>query len=366
MSFLLPDEFIILYDFPVLAPDNLKCIRDTGVKTMFNEIDWHGVERERGVYDWAAPDALVERARQAGMKSLLRVPMSSPAAYEVPLFFPDDWYLRSSNGAIWRNCDGYGNGERHTCMSLWGPGAEQQLKFMRLCVDRYNAPDVICLAGGPHGGEVILPGMIPTYWGIHALAAFRQYAEGKFGGDLAEFNRANNTEFDAWRNVLPADLPTYRDMQFAPTTVAWLSRDLWKSVKEQQDVFPEIWLSLVERSIPFAEAVECGPRSGNWLMKDLCDYLPDELHKDLNVLLWQVNRADGNQGALNNVRDCMNKTWIGSEYCEGLYRHTASSIAAGLRGFITGPVRPEHGGRFEDWMLEAMKWSLAQWKAARL
>ncbi len=361
MGFLAPDEFIILYDYPTLTLDDLRRIRDVGVRTALNCVDWQKVEREPGVYDWADSDALVERMRQAGMKSLLR------CGDEAPFFFPDNYYLRSSNGAIWRNCDGYGNGEVHTCLSFWGPGQDEQLKHLRMCQERYSAPDVLCFAGGPHGGEVILPGMIPTYWDIHALASFGNYVEGKFEGNLDEFNRVNNTHFDAWHKVLPSDLPTKRDMQFAPSTVSWLSRDLWAAVKERQDVFPEIWLSLVERSIPFAEAIECGPRSGNWLMSDLCQYLPDEIHKELNALLFEVNRPGGNQGALNNVRDCMNKTWIGSQFCEGLYQNTTNSIAAGLRGFVTGPIHTARvGDKFEDWMLEAFKWSLAQWKAARL
>jgi hypothetical protein len=367
MSFLASDEFIILYDFPVLSGDDLRRIRDVGVQTLFNEVNWYKVESEPGVYDWSHPDALVERARKAGMKSLLRCPVCIPDGLEEPFFFPDDYYLKSSNGAIWRNCDGYGNDERHTCLSYWGPGQEEELKFLKMCQERYASPDILCFAGGPHGGEVILPGMIPTYWDTYALASFRQYAESAMASDLAEFNLINNAKFTDWASVVPADLPTYGSMQFAPTTVNWLSTSLWARLKARQDVFPEIILSLVERNIPFAEAVECGPRSGNWLMKDLCDGLPTELGKELNVILWQVNRGNSNQGALNNVRDVLDKTWIGSEYCEGLYRHTKRSIEIGLRGFITGPVRPEHnGGRLDNWHIEAIKWSLAQWKAARL
>lgn len=360
MSFIAPDEFIILYDFPTLSLDDLRRIRDTGVRTAFNVVDWQSVEREPGTYDWSIPDALVERMRKAGMKSLLR------CGDEAPFFFPDDHYLRSANGALWRNGDGYGSGEVHTCLSLWGPGAETQRAFLRLCAERYASPDILCFAGGPHGGEVVLPGMIPTYCDVHALEAYRKYAQAAFSDDLAAFNLANNTRFAGWNDVMPADLPAYGSMQFAPTTVNWLSKALWESVKAGQDIFPEIWLSLVERKTPFAEAVECGPRSGNFLMSDLCQFLPVELQKPLNVLLFEVNRPGGNQGALNNVRDCLDRTWIGSQFCEGLYQHTTESVAAGLRGFITGPIHAVRPGRFENWMLEAFKWSLAQWRAARL
>jgi hypothetical protein len=45
-------------------------------------------------------------------------------------------------------------------------------------------------------------------------------------------------------------------------------------------------------------------------------------------------------------------------------RHTTDAIAAGLRGFITSPINPMFG-KLEDWMLDAIRWSLAEWKAAR-
>jgi len=209
---------------------------------------------------------------------------------------------------------------------------------------------------------VVLPGMIPCYCDIHALESFRDYAREKFGDDLEAFNRANNNTFEGWGDVLPADMPNYGGMRFAPTTVEWLRESLLACIKTEQTIFPETWLSLVERNTPFAEAFESGPRSCNWLMSDLARELPE-----VNALLWEVNRAGGDQGALNNVKEILDCTWIGSQYCEGLYTFTEGSIAAGLRGFITGPVHDfRSGNQFEEWMLEAIRWSLEHWRAARL
>jgi hypothetical protein len=367
MSFIEPDEFIILYDHAALTVENLKRIRDAGVKTAFNIMWWRDIETSPGVYDWSEQDNQVDRLRRAGIKALFRCQDGGPA------FFPDDWYLRAADGRLWRNIYGYGGNhprdDRHTCLSPWSPALEAELAFMRLCRDRYTAPDVQCFAGGwAHGSEVILPGMVPSYCDAYALESFRDYAEAKFNHDLTAFNQANNTQFLDWATLLPSDLPVYGSMQFSPTTAGWLGATLWDAVKTKQSVFPEIWLSLVERNTTFAEGFECGPRSGNWLMRDLCTYLPDELGKELNVILFQVNREGGNQGALNNVRGFLDKTWIGSEFCEGLYRHTMPSIDAGLRGFITGAVHLYREGSqvFEDWMVEAFRWSIDQWKAARL
>jgi hypothetical protein len=236
-----------------------------------------------------------------------------------------------------------------------------------MCHERYNGEWVQCFAGGPHGGEVILPGMIPCYWDVHALESFRDYAMAEFVLDLGAFNRTNNTQFAHWSDVVPADLPNYGCMRFCPTTINWLTASLWEYIKQEHSIFSEIWLSLVERNTSFAEAFESGPRSCNWLMSDLTNDLPAVTKQDLNILLWEVNREGGNQGALNNIKTVMDRTWIGSQYCEGLYRYTDQSITAGLRGFITGPVHTaRQGNHFEGWMLDAIRWSLAQWKAARL
>ncbi len=361
MSFIQPDEFIILVDDPRIKPWDLARLREAGIRTAFNVIRWESAEKRQGEYDWSAPDALIARMRAVGIKSLIRCHDNAPD------FFPDDWYLRSANGSLWKHLSGWGGNDPYTCLSPWGPGADRELDFMRICQERYTAEDVLLFAGGPHGGEVILPGMIPNYCDRHALESFRAFAREKFKDDLEAFNKANTAQHTTWDAVVPADLPTYGSMQFSPTTVNWLSASLWASIKRQQEIFPEIWLSLVERNTQFAEAVESGPRSGNWLMADLCQYLPDETGHELSVLLWEVNREGGNQGALNNVSAVLDRTWIGSQFCEGLRRYTAESIAAGLRGFITAPLmNARNGGQIEEWMLEAFRWSLAQWREARL
>ena len=65
MSFIAPDEFIILYDNPHMTANDLLRLRDAGVRTAFNLIHWETVEKPPGVYDWSIPDALVERIKKS-------------------------------------------------------------------------------------------------------------------------------------------------------------------------------------------------------------------------------------------------------------------------------------------------------------
>lgn len=336
MSFIRPDEFIILFHNDSLTDDDLKRIAESGVNTAVFPIFWEAVEKQSGGYVWDKLDEQVSRLRQAGIKSLMRCHENAPD------WFPNDWYLQSANGTLWRNYFGYGGGDRFTLLSPWSSEAmERQRAFMRACNDRYNDEWTQVYASSPHAGEVILPGMIPCYCDPHAVKSYQEFT-GETGN--------------------PPDLPTYASMKEQPKLVEWLRKSLTESVKTEQNIFPEIWLHLVERDTKFAESFESGPRSGNWLMSELCANLPNELNKDLNVILWEVNRHGGDQGALNNVKDVLDKVWIGSQFCEGLHRFTQDSIDKGLRGFVTSP---SPAGKLEDWMLDAFKWSIAEWRAAR-
>ena len=336
MSFIAADEFIILMDSSLLRPDDLRRLRDAGVRTMYAYLSWAGIERTPGAYDWAPVETQIARAQQADMKLLLR-------CYEqAPAFFPADWYLATQEGQVWREWAGWGGPQRHTILSPWCAEAQAaELAFMRRCQELFGSDRVQLYAGVAHDGEVLLPGMVSSYYDPHAQASFEHYTGGP---------------------GLPADLATYAEMTPATQTVTWLARSLAPYVAAQQAVFPEIWLSLVERDGPFAETFESGPRSGNWLAPLLYRDLPQRLGKPLNTLLFEVYRAGGTQGALRNVLGGLEGcTWVGSQFCEGLRANTDAAIAEGLRGFITAPVHDQRPGRFEDWMLETITWSMARW-----
>lgn len=340
MTFIAPDEFIILMDFPaLLSQDDLLRIREAGVRTLYGYANWQQVEQAPGVYDWTQPDAWVARAAAADMRLLLR-------CYEnAPLCFPADWYLQTASGMVWRELPHWGG--RRTYLSPWCAEAMQaEQDFLRACQARYGGERVLCFIGIVHDGEMLLPATVASWYDPHAQASFRAFV-----GTAATL----------------VDLVTPADLDAHPAQAAWLAESLYAYVSAQQAVFPELWLSLVERNTPLALALESGPRSGNWLMRRLCQDLPSELAKPLNLLLFEVFREGGTQGALDNAQGFIDRTWTGSQFCEGLLRNTDAAIARGQRGFLTAPLHPDlRPGRVEPWMLEALRWSLAQWRKARL
>lgn len=338
MSFIAADEYIILMDHATLALDDLKRIRDGGVRTMYGYLNWAEIEPWADVYDWSPADELIERAQAADMKLLLR-------CYEkAPAYFPPDWYLRTVDGVTWRDLPGWGDGSRHSLLSPWcGEAMAREQSFMRLCRERFdNWPAVQLYAGVTHDGEVLLPGMAASYYDPHALANYRAFA------GIGQ----------------PADLPTRASLKQQRVTADWLRETLLQRAAAQHAIFPEVWLSLVERTLPDAQEPFCGPRSGNWLRPELCRTLPAALGKDLNLLLFEVYRPGETDGMFTGVRAYADRTWVGSQFCEGLRTNTADAISRGLRGFITAPVHDQRPGRLEPWMLDTIRWSLSQWREA--
>jgi hypothetical protein len=122
---------------------------------------------------------------------------------------------------------------------------------------------------------------------------------------------------------------------------------------------------LPQRNTEFAEAYETGPRSCNWLAPEMYKRLPETLDTTLQIMLYEVYRASGTQGALDAIKGYEGCTWVGSQFVQGLQTHTYGAIAQGLRGFLCGPVHPESGfHKLTPEMLRVIAWSLGEWGKA--
>ena len=369
MSFVDSDEYIIVLDNPIggLSIDDLKRLREIGIKTCWASGPWYLLEPRRGEYQWRLGDFIVERMAAAGMKLLFMAPSVGPT------FAPDDWYLRTHDGHIWRAYyDGYRDGWPYSELSPWCAEAmAYERQFQRTLLERYGGEAVQLIPGTVHGGEAILPGMVESWFDRHALDSFRTYAESAFAGDLVYFNKANHTLYERWEDVQPALFPNRAAMERHPTTTDWLHDTLLPVMLDRYAAYaeqpaPETWVCLPQRDTEFAERVETGPRTGNWMAAEIYRTFPDKLNATLQVMLFEAYRTDGTQGIFEYVRGYEDVTWVGSQFIQGLLRHTSSAIAQGLRGFLTGPLHPDSGcNKLTPEMVNAMSWSIEQWKAAR-
>lgn len=349
MSYIAPDEHIILMDWPHLGlgHSDLLRLRELGIRTAYTWLDWDVVEPQRGQYDWHLYDAIAERYNDAGMKLLL---MCHSCAVD---FLPEDCYVQGPQGLVWRRHRGYGASEHYTIISPWSEqGQGYELDFMRRTVEHFRGADVHVIRGGPHGAEVILPGFMPCWYDTGAIASYRAFV----GDD----------------RVMPADLPTWASMAKELDTVQWLRESLDSMITMQQAALMgqknrEVWFCTPERAGPFAEQAECGPRSCNWVAREMYDRVAQDLDAELNTMLFEAFRPHGTDGIFDRLTPGqMAHTWTGSQFCQGLNAYTDEAIRLGLRGFTTAPVHPGSGcTRLEPWMIEAFRNSLAKWERAR-
>ncbi len=50
--------------------DDLRLVRDTGIRRLRYPIPWHRIERTRGQYDWSWTDAVLAEMRELGLSPI--------------------------------------------------------------------------------------------------------------------------------------------------------------------------------------------------------------------------------------------------------------------------------------------------------
>jgi hypothetical protein len=338
MSFIEQDEHIIILDYNcysglALNDAELSRLHDSGIKTVMCYLQWRFIEPVMGVYDWTDIEERLEAYQKAGLKAIIKTYLGAPG------FFPDDWYLRGSNGDIQRhvgepNIDG---SCPVSCLSYWNPMAwDYHLRFIERVCERFSDPNTLCINIAPANGEALIPGNNYLY-DDYAVASFRQ------------FTGTNNYPSTA----IPGT-----------PTLDWLRETVIPGQVETQKMFQkcggEYWTML-------HHAFETIPSTGNWLIDDLYTALHKELghnHWGICYTLYRPGETRGLWGARQDIDRHGVKMLFASEGPAGLYTNTQNAISQGARGMITGPLAPYLGsnGRMADWMYEAIRDTSQWWK----
>jgi hypothetical protein len=305
--FIQDDEFILLMedqDGGRYTVDDLKRLRDVGVQTVVRYPCWSDIEPEQGKYVWDSVDEKVAITREAGLKCML-------AVYDkVPIYFPDDWYLKYHDGNI------YSGSFYDHVISPWSIGGwVYHLDFIKKFCDRYSADDVLCFRATVHGGETILP-------------EYRPYRQ---DGSLLETLE---------RMVLDEQRIFYETQA---------SRELWTCLHHA-----------------FDSKTYSGTQNSEHLYQKMHDAFPDMKHYCISYTQFRddVLGEDENRAEMQRLGLSM---FAGSEYCEGLITNTDKAIEQGFRGFVTSPLHGLGKHRvLEPWMLDAIKESLSKWRQARV
>ena len=365
--FLEPSEYTLLMaaegSTRHLDLDDLKRLHDAGVQTMYQLFYWHDWEPTPGIFNWAAIDVDLELAQKAQLKTLLVGPCDGPSGY------PAAWYSAEMNGIPL--CDLACGGHTWYSLSPWHQDARQlTLDRIELVVRQRACDTVLCVRGGQHSGESLLP-YAPTegsFYDSAAVLSYQNYAKAYYDSDLATYwqENANWTHPYSWQDVRPTPMSwTSEEPARARCTVAWLRESLIHTALAEQAIYARqgheiffmlqhAWDSIWAAGNPFAHALyaEAIHRFTNPLT--IINYSRFDPHSLAEKILVKLSYGDLAFGDL----------WVGSEFCEGLRANTATVIQDGLRGTLTAPLsHMTNHAILEDWMVDAFVQANAQWRA---
>jgi hypothetical protein len=365
--FLKADEFILLMlGGPTrrLGLDELKRLRDAGVQTTYQLVDWNLWEPQPGVFDWGYVETDLELAQKAGLKTLLVGPDDGPSGY------PAAWYAKGPNGVPLERAEL--GGYIWTCLSPWHAEARDfLLQRYNLFIRNFAQADVLCVRAGQHSGECLLP-YEPVEGAIYdaaAIQSYRAFAEDLYAGDFTRYRQSNTTgRPTAWQDILPAPLRlTHEVPSEAHCTTTWLRQTLTAKTLEEQAFYAtqpahEIF-GMLQRCW---QDLWC---TGNTFASELyieLQALPGiETLNVINYSYFDVNASSEYlKGLSQQELELGVKLWVGSSFCEGLLANTVEARGLGFRGFLTSPLSLMTAHTvLEDRMVAAFQSSHAQWCA---
>lgn len=300
---------------------DLKRLRDAGVQTALEFVNWATIEPERGRYDWRIPDQIVMRLRAAGLKGMLLLPRA------LPKWTPDDWLAKSKDGNVSRYLDVF------HCISPWNLEAQEYLNgFIRIACRRYKAPDMLCIQSQMFEGETLLP---TVHAALFDSAALKSHAD--FVGD-----------------------PTVEPDPANELTRKWMFESLKRVVLTQQRIYCEAHPSRTV-SMQLHPLNSQFPACGNFGIMEYWQAIQEEIrpNQKLHILFtyFVPEWCAGNvEPFLAKCQDAGIRVIAGSEWPAGLNTNTPRALADGLSGLLTAPQHPYLGlKKVEDSAVEAFR-----------
>jgi hypothetical protein len=302
--FIKNDEYILLVedqDGGHYGFDDLRRLRDAGIRTIIRTPFWKDLEPSLGHYQWDALDEQIDMTLEADLKCMF-------AVYDkAPSYFPDDWYLKFPNGSR------YQGSFYENVISPWSvDGWAYHLDFISRFCERYSGEGILDFRATIHGGEVMLPEFEP----------YRQ--DGIF--------------WDTIKRMLLSEQQIFYN--------AHESHELWTCLHHA-----------------FDHLSYSGTEQAGALYYALWNRFPLAAHYCISYTQFR-NDVVGEAENLADMKEHNLSTFAGSEYAEGLIANTDEAIAQGFRGFATAPLHALSGHRvLEQWMLDAIRESLAKWSS---
>ena len=324
--FLEPDDYLILMNIPLysgigkpirLVGDDIKRLRDVGIKTVLEYPWWDAIEHTFGQRDYRMIEDFIVNARQGGMKVVMPVPTIASQG------LPREWYchFRSEHPHMERT-------------SLWQPGAVQyEREYLLDLVTRFSASDVIFVYSGYLTGESVLNNA-PCYFDSGAMA--EQQALGLVNVDVT-----TNPEAKEWLRM--SILRHYKGVQ-----------DILR--KQHNEIWDAHQWCIAQQSL----------HNGNFAQED---WLKDwrQSWPDVSIVLLQYTCFAHNEPYPTFVKNLMDEVGlrviVEADYCRGV--KVTSRVAKEERGYhgnVIGPVHPWAGEtELKPWMVDTIREVIEYW-----
>lgn len=334
MRFMVENEFLLLMahcedraegyqNQLILDVPQRERMRNAGIQTAHEQPAWKSIEPAQGQYNWDYLDNIINRNRNAGLKSLIQIP-----GWRIPPWMPNEWRARRSNGMF-----------ESEQLSMWSDEAQNYMQtYCDLLCSRYKFPDVSFFYGEFQGGEGSYP---PTqcFFDANALNDFHS----KFGND-----------------AVPDVLQTNTALWFSDKIVEHHLR----LAKIMYPYYKELWDCKQELMDRWSKAY------GNYAQPDILEAYQKE-YPDANIVLLQYTYFDGAHTVLEKqwvdmlVSAFQCEVIVEAMFCGGLPTTTPPAIAKGFRGQIVQPANAAGGEPLQDWMVDNIKISHERWMASR-
>jgi len=331
MNFMKKDEFLLLlahcegraFGFEkqcILNIEERKRLYAVGIRTAHEQPAWSLVQPHADYYDWDYLDGIINRNREAGLKSLIQI-----CGWMLPPWMPKNWMAREANGAYYTEC-----------LSLWNEEAQEYSDdYYRLICEHYkDQPDVSFFYGEFQGGE----GIYQANWCIYDDAA------------LIDYRKVYGT--------------SARPVPDSPETLEWygnkIVEHLLRKAKILYEYTGEIWNAQQYLMDTWSKAF------GNFRILETMKRFRDEF-PNANIVFLQYTYFDpahhtDNEQFVDIIRDISQCEVIAEAmFCSGLPTTTPLAIAKGFRGQIVQPAQNQTGEPFEQWMVDNIRDSHNLW-----
>lgn len=358
------------YRAPTPLPDawesDLRHMAEQGLNTVKIWACWRSNNPREGVYDWSDIDALMEYARQYGLKVILNLIFDAAPAW---------FFKKYPESVMITNGDGPLHPAATACRQMGGcpgpclhhrPGIEARRDFIERVVERYqDHPALLCwdLWNEPEHTVCIkreLKIENLTCYCAQSEADFKEWLRAKYGG-VDQLNRVwgrNYADFDEVE--LPRLAQTYKDMidwrLFMTDTITNEVKMRIAAAKRHDTEHPMMVHTV---TIPFFPQATCG--SDDYAIAAQCDMFGNSVGSEPLSAAITLSAAPGKMVINSEIHAVGGNTYGRPKLntLKDMKRHIYLPLSLGIQGFVFWQYRPERLGN------ESPAWGLTDLSGGR-